>query len=161
MTGALWRPAFVAALFALHPLHVESVAWVSERKDVLSAFFGLLTLIFYTNYAQTGAGNSKKKKSAYLLALLCFALGLMSKPMLVTWPFVLLLLDVWPLKRFTIGDLRFTISKFVPEKIPFFALSAISCVITFIVQKKGGAVETLQGMSVAVRAENAIVSYAR
>ncbi len=161
LTGATWRPAFVAVWFALHPLHVESVAWVSERKDVLSAFFGLLTLIFYARYVETDARNSKKKTAPYAVALLFFALGLLSKPMLVTWPFVMLLLDVWPLKRFPTGDWRLAMGKMVREKIPFFALSAASCVITFVAQKKGGAVGSLQGLSLEVRGENAIVAYAR
>jgi len=111
LTGALWRSAFVAALFALHPLHVESVAWISERKDVLSACFGLLTLLFYARYAGKrsipgSSASSRKDVRAfdpstfnYLWALVFFALGLMSKPMLVTLPFVMLLLDWWPLRR--------------------------------------------------------------
>ena len=110
MTGAVWRSAFVAALFALHPTHVESVAWVSERKDVLSTFFCLLTLLAYAIYA-AGIRSSKDKGrpgAHYGLALICFVLGLMSKPMLVTLPFVLLLLDYWPLDR--IADWRFTSS---------------------------------------------------
>src|SRR5437667_5707189 len=94
MTGTLWQSAFVAALFAIHPLHVESVAWISERKDVLSAVFFMLTLSAYTRYVHTLA------LGWYLLVLLVFALGLMSKPMLVTVPFLFLLLDYWPLKRF-------------------------------------------------------------
>ena len=93
MTGALWQSGFVAALFALHPLHVESVAWVAERKDLLSALFGLLVLWFYTRYVQF------PKISRYLPVLLFFILGLMAKPMLVTLPFLLLLLDFWPLRR--------------------------------------------------------------
>ena len=94
MTGRIWQSAFIAAVFALHPLHVESVAWVSERKDVLSAFFFLLTLWSYLGYV------NQQTTGRYLLVLLFFTLGLMSKPMLVTLPFVLLLLDVWPLGRF-------------------------------------------------------------
>jgi len=94
MTGAVWRSAFVAALFALHPLHVESVAWVSERKDVLSTFFWALAVLAYARYAARPAGPR------YLPVLVCFALGLMAKPMVVTLPFLLLLLDFWPLKRF-------------------------------------------------------------
>src|SRR5580765_3846710 len=118
LTGALWRSAFVALIFALHPLRVESVAWIAERKDVLSGFFGLLALWAYTRHVtgdgcQVSGGTSpdsrfqiSKSKIFYGLALFFFALGLMSKPMLVTWPFVLLLLDYWPLKRFTIYDLQ-------------------------------------------------------
>jgi 4-amino-4-deoxy-L-arabinose transferase-like glycosyltransferase len=100
ITGALWRSALVAALFALHPLHVESVAWVSERKDVLSAFFFMLTLLAYAKHVEQSKVQSPKPKVWYGLALVCFTLGLMSKPMLVTLPFVLLLLDYWPLRRF-------------------------------------------------------------
>lgn len=94
MTGALWKSAFVAALFALHPLHVESVAWIAERKDVLSTFFGMLTILAYIRYVK------KRNIFRYFLVLILLSLGLMAKPMLVTLPFVLLLLDFWPLKRF-------------------------------------------------------------
>jgi hypothetical protein len=104
MTGAMWPSAFVAALFACHPAHVESVAWVSERKDVLSAFFWLLTMLMYSRYAEESKVQSPKSKVFYCFTLICFALGLMAKPMLVTLPFVLLLLDYWPLGR--IYDLR-------------------------------------------------------
>src|SRR5205823_7433164 len=99
MTDGLWQSAFVASLFAIHPLHVESVAWISERKDVLSALFFMLTLLSYVHYARAHS------LAAYLLSLLFFALGLMSKPMLVTVPFVLLLLDYWPLERFGVARL--------------------------------------------------------
>ncbi|MGB8370151.1 MAG: tetratricopeptide repeat protein [Limisphaerales bacterium] len=169
-----WRSAFVAALFALHPLHVESVAWISERKDVLSTFFGLLALWAYARFVQKSEVRSQKSEvenqgsglrpptsGYYWLALLFFALGLMSKPMLVTLPLVMLLLDWWPLKRFTIYDLRFTILRLAREKIPFFVLSAISCVVTFIAQQKGGAVTKLAGISMTGRVANAFVSYAR
>ncbi len=108
LTGATWRSALVAALFAWHPLHVESVAWVSERKDVLSTFFWLLTMFAYAKYANESKIQGPRSKVYYGLALLCFALGLMSKPMVVTLPFVLLLLDYWPLGEFTLYDLRFT-----------------------------------------------------
>src|SRR5208282_4805033 len=96
MTGASWRSLFVAALFAVHPLHVESVAWVAERKDVLSTCFGLLTLIFYVRYVEQFKIQNSKFKIDYGLALFFFACGLLSKPMLVTLPFVMLLLDYWP-----------------------------------------------------------------
>ncbi len=155
--AATRRSAFVAVLFALHPLHVESVAWVSERKDVLSAFFGLLSLLFYARYAEKsavqpvapkpGEGGSPRSTVFYGLALVCFALGLMSKAMLVTWPFVMLLLDYWPLKRFTIYDLRFTIFRLVFEKIPFFVLAAAASVVTFAVQHSAGAVTPLAEIS--------------
>ena len=250
MTGALWRSALVAALFALHPLHVESVAWVSERKDVLSGFFFLLTLWAYSAYVSSVGGRGAGEKSEilppsgtkseipqsgtkpeirspdsatahrgpraadyglqttqralsishlpssishlpsaifYLLALLLFALGLMSKPMLVTLPFVLLLLDYWPLGR--VSGVRCQVSeeagrarphasaplnhptnpvrrpslaqalRLVLEKLPFLALSAASSVITFVVQRKGGAVST--SLSAGERIANALVSYLR
>jgi tetratricopeptide (TPR) repeat protein len=148
LTTAVWRSAFLAALFALHPLHVESVAWIAERKDVLSAFFALLALLSYAHYAKD------RNPRSYWCALIFFALGLMAKPMLVTLPFILLLLDWWPLQRLRA-------SRPVLEKIPFFVLSAISCVITFVVQQKGGAVAALVKFSVAGRIENSFVSYAR
>jgi tetratricopeptide (TPR) repeat protein len=169
LTAATWRSALVAALFALHPLHVESVAWISERKDVLSTFFGLLALLFYAGYAQKRSRVESRESGApteslaldprpstfdYSLALLFFTLGLMSKPMLVTLPFVMLLLDYWPLKRFTILHL-------VWEKIPFFLLSAVSCWVTFLVQQKVGAVVALTRFSLSARIGNAFVSYAR
>jgi Flp pilus assembly protein TadD len=173
LTRATWRSAFVAALFALHPLHVESVAWISERKDVLSTFFGLLALWAYACYAQ-GTGNREQEGKTsniqhptsnaqwcYWSAVFFFGLGLMSKPMLVTLPFLMLLLDYWPLKRFTIYDLRFTILRLVWEKIPFFLLSTISCVVTFIAQQKGGAVVKLARIPMTGRIENAFVSYAQ
>src|SRR5580704_1811459 len=106
-TGALWRSAFVAALFGWHPLHVESVAWVAERKDVLSTFFFFLTLLAYTRYTGELKIKTSNYKLYYGLALVCFALGLLSKPMLVSLPIMLLLLDYWPLRR--IYDLRFAI----------------------------------------------------
>jgi Flp pilus assembly protein TadD len=159
LTAATWRSAFVAALFALHPLHVESVAWISERKDVLSTFFALLSLWAYAGHAQKFKSPGAKLQPAFAslnfwLSLFFFALALMSKPMLVTMPFVLLLLDWWPLQR------TFNLGLFL-EKIPFFALSIISCVVTFIVQQKGGAVETFERFSLTGRVENAFVSYAR
>jgi protein O-mannosyl-transferase len=162
LTAAVWRSAFVAALFALHPLHVESVAWISERKDVLSAFFALLALLSYARFVEESKVQSPKSKVFYVLALFAFACGLMAKPMLVTLPFVMLLLDWWPLQRisnpgFQIANLR----RLLLEKIPFFVLSVISCVVTFIVQKKSGAVATLTGFSMPSRIENTFVSYAR
>ncbi len=157
LTAATWRSAIVAALFALHPLHVESVAWVAERKDVLSTCFGLLALLFYSRHVTSSIASPVTRHSSlfYWLALLLFALGLMCKPMLVTLPLVMLLLDYWPLKR--ISDLR----RLLLEKIPFFALSAASCVVTFIAQQKGGAIASLVKVPMADRLENAFVSYAR
>lgn len=155
LTGSVWRSFMVAALFGWHPLHVESVAWVSERKDVLSCCFGLLSLIFYVHFARSKIGNLKSETRNYLLALGCFALGLMSKPMLVTWPFVLLLLDYWPLKR--ISDLK----PLLLEKTPFFSLSAIVSIVTYHVQKQGGSLGMAENLPLAARAGNAIVSYYR
>jgi Tfp pilus assembly protein PilF len=243
LTGALWRSALVAALFALHPLHVESVAWVAERKDVLSAFFFMLTLWAYCCYAEGRAQKSEGRRPKaerrpkpearnpkpeaggpstlrssvhppqcyggratedgwplshlpssifYLLSLSLFALGLMSKPMLVTVPFVLLLLDYWPLGRMQNAECRMQnvappdtphASRLTPhasrltaqsqianrksqiifplilEKLPFFALSASSCIITFLAQKTGGAVNSFAMLSLDARLANAAVAY--
>jgi len=140
MTGEYWKSAFVAALFAVHPLHVESVAWVAERKDVLSTFFWMLTMWAYFRY------TIRPRVTAYLPALLFFALGLLAKPMLVTLPFVLLLMDYWPLGRMdgsrraeagprgTVPSPGF--GHLVSEKVPFLILSAASCVMTFIAQSQ-------------------------
>ena len=137
MTHALWPSAFVAALFALHPLHVESVAWVAERKDVLSTFFWMLTMWAYVRFVR------RPKIAGYLLVVVFFALGLMSKPMLVTLPFVLLLLDYWPLDRLNPkhpkAGTKYSLSYLLIEKIPLFAMVLASCVVTFIVQEKGRA----------------------
>jgi Flp pilus assembly protein TadD len=164
LTGVTWRSVAVAALFAVHPLRVESVAWVAERKDVLSGFFGLLALIFYARYVRSlrPVFNRKAAIGNYLLALLFLALGLMSKPMLVTWPFVLLLLDWWPLNR--VPDFRFPISdlkRLLVEKIPFFALAAVLSYVTFVVQKQGGALPVGETLPLGARAGNALVSYCR
>ena len=153
MTGALWRSAMVAALFAVHPLHVESVAWISERKDVLSAFFGFLTLLAYTEYVK------RPGWMRYGAALLLFTLGLMSKPMVVTLPFLMLLLDYWPLNRYVNeGSLR-RFAVLTKEKLPFFLLSAASCVVTMIAQERGGAMDALESYSFGVRLANAMVAY--
>jgi Flp pilus assembly protein TadD len=168
LTTTTWRSALAAAFFALHPIHVESVAWVSERKDVLSAFFGLISLLCYTHYAQNRSGVEGRKSKAipaldprFILAWFSFALGLMSKPMLVTLPLVMLLLDYWPLARVPGGPGRLTSARLVLEKVPFLVLSAVSCVVTFVVQQKGGAVVTLVKIPLTGRIENAFVSYAR
>jgi hypothetical protein len=161
LTGAIWRSFFVAALFAWHPLHVESVAWASERKDVLSAFFWMLALLAYAQFAGLSKIQNPKSKAFYILALFLFACGLMSKPMVVTLPFVLLLLDFWPLQRFTIYDLRFTIWRLISEKIPFFALSAAASVVTFLVQKAGGATLAFGVLPLHARIENALLGYVR
>ncbi len=214
MTGTHWRSGFVAALFALHPLHVESVAWASERKDVLSTFFFMLTLWAYARYVQETEVRSRQvsrpsppsllpspqgkvepspaniaKGSSisgfYLLALLLFALGLMSKPMLVTLPFVLLLLDFWPLCRFQLS----TFDSSAPgdgcgvnapnparagqgaqpptrprlplllEKLPFFALTVASSAVTFLVQRKTGTVATVDALPLDVRFDNVLTAY--
>jgi Flp pilus assembly protein TadD len=170
VTHTLWRSAFVAALFALHPMHVESVAWVAERKDMLSTFFFLLTLGAYHAYANSQVQSSKSKvqnpKSKetiqshhssfwYCLALIFFALGLLSKPMLVTTPFVLLLLDFWPLCRFQ----PFEIKNLVFEKLPFFALATTSSVVTYLVQEHGGAVAAISVLPLSQRIPNALLSY--
>ena len=155
MTGAHFRSALVAALFGLHPLHVESVAWISERKDVLSGLFFFLTIRAYARYVEEFKVQNSKCKVSYAAALVFFALGLMSKPMLVTVPFVLLLLDLWPLRRLNSPALP----RLLLEKIPFFALAVGSCVVTFLVQRKGGAVSA--SISQGARISNALVSYAR
>src|SRR5213596_710729 len=147
-TGAKWRGALVAALFALHPLHVESVAWISERKDVLSTLFWMLTLLVYTDYAKTG------RISHYFFALLLFGIGLMAKPMLVSLPFVLLLLDYWPLGRFAAGR---TFCLLI-EKLPFLAFSIASSAVTLFAQQRGHAMISLDMAPIFVRAQNATIA---
>ena len=177
LTGARWRSAFVAALFALHPLHVESVAWVSERKDVLSTLFFLLTLWAYARYAEKSRVQSLKSTAPerehawpyYALTLVCFALGLMSKPMLVTVPFVLLLLDYWPLRRFNHPPIHHSTNpsphsptlRLVVEKLPLFALAVAMSCITLVAQEHSGAVAELSVLPLHTRIANAFVSYAR
>jgi len=153
MTGALWRSAFVSAVFAVHPLHVESVAWIAERKDVLSAFFFMLTLLAYSRYARAPSTGR------YLTVVLVVALGLMSKPMLVTLPFVLLLLDYWPLERFKAGKSKTErrLSQLILEKIPLIALAAASSIVTFMAQR--GAIGWTEQLPVSARISNALVSY--
>jgi tetratricopeptide (TPR) repeat protein len=151
MTKGFWQSAFVAGLFALHPLHVESVAWVAERKDVLSTMFWLLTMIAYAWYAE------RPSAGRYIVALVLFVLGLLSKPMLVTLPLVLLLLDYWPLARF--GRPGLTVRNLLLEKTPFVFFSVVSSVITFLVQQKGGAVLPVYIIPIKGRITNAICSY--
>jgi Tfp pilus assembly protein PilF len=170
MTGAVWRSGLVAALFALHPLHVESVAWAAERKDVLSALFWLLTMLAYVHYVHRPGGKR------YLLILVPFSLGLMAKPMLVTLPFILLLLDYWPLNRFqqrattdsvvdqplgfkSSGDGKPPILKAVMEKAVLFVMSLLSCFVTLVAQQKAGAVSTLEVVPFTIRISNALVSF--
>ena len=201
-TQAQWRSAVVAALFALHPLHVESVAWISERKDVLSTFFGLFSLLAYVRYVKDsqahktvikskgeaseseisdslapsgGEGRGEgvlrnpgeialgNQRKAYAFALLFFTLSLLAKPMLVTLPFVMLLLDFWPLQRMENAGWRSFLPpqfrKLVWEKWPAFALAAASSVITFFAQKTGGAVQSMEHFPLSWRVTNAIISY--
>ncbi len=129
MTGEIWKSAFVAAFFALHPLHVESVAWVSERKDVLSAFFWMLTLCLYVFYTE------KQSAKRYLLVLFSFVLALLSKPMVITLPLIMMLLDYWPLKRFESQKGNGLLWQ-IKEKWPLFVLSAVFTAITFVAQQK-------------------------
>jgi Flp pilus assembly protein TadD len=168
MTGMLWRSFFVAACFGLHPLRVESVAWVSERKDVLSMFFFLLALWAYARFVEarrvaarplshSSAVDRNQGTRFYLLVLVFLALGLMSKPMLVTTPFVLLLLDYWPLERYK----RSTWTSLIVEKIPLLILAIGSCALTFISQKIGGAMEPTTDVIIKLRVENALISYVR
>ncbi|MFN7139674.1 MAG: tetratricopeptide repeat protein, partial [Limisphaerales bacterium] len=182
MTGFFWRAAFIAALFALHPLRVESVAWVSERKDVLSTFFGLISIGLYARYARTSiqCSVSSLQKcvspcwAAYSLALVFFGFSLMSKPMLVTLPFLLLLLDFWPLGRATSASDQSkkgadrtgywklnteNLPRLLLEKVPYFALVIASSVATFLVQKEGGAVSG--ALDLNARIANAFISYCR
>ncbi len=181
MTGRTGAAALVAALFAWHPLHVESVAWIAERKDVLSTFFALLSLLAYAKYAAAARANKTeargqrsevRTRTYYAASLLGFALGLMAKPMLVTLPFAMLLLDFWPLKRVANGQLQVAGRepgqpppasgnwRLVREKWPFFLLTAISCVVTFFAQHQGEAVVSLAKVSLRYRLENAPVAVA-
>ncbi|MDB6021833.1 MAG: Tetratricopeptide 2 repeat protein [Pedosphaera sp.] len=158
LTGAVWRSALVAALFAWHPMHVESVAWVAERKDVLSTFFWMLTLLAFQQFKF----HSLRFKVWYGLALVFFILGLLAKPMLVTLPFVLLLVDFWTAElKQTMPVSRLPWKRLLLEKIPFFALAAISCLVTFIAQRLGGAVVSMEKLPFGERLANAIVSYVR
>ena len=168
MTGARWRSAFVAGIFALHPLQVESVAWVTERKDVLSTLFWMLTLLAYLRYAE------RPRTTGYFAVLTAFSLGLMAKPMLVTLPFVLFLLDFWPLHRLGPSARlpvtkpeksgksilpRTTLSSLLWEKVPFLALAATAGVLAYFTQDIGGAVRTLKGWPLNLRIANVLVSY--
>jgi len=191
LTGAFWRSALVAALFAVHPLHVESVAWISERKDLLCVFFGLLSLIAYVRYAalasdtpsSRGPGEAPRLKEVgsivtragqhrwlwYALSLLLFAFGLMSKPMVVTFPFLMLLFDWWPLRRIPLfvsrdeskvksADLKSRVCRVIVEKLPFFIMGGASCLVTFLAQS-GGAVVALAALPLSGRLANAVVAY--
>jgi protein O-mannosyl-transferase len=154
LTGALGPSAAVAALFALHPLHVESVAWAAERKDVLSTFFWLLTTWMYARYTEKPGGKR------YGLIMLFFTLGLLSKQMLVTLPFTLLLLDYWPLGRIGGGGQKqVRISSLILEKLPLFALALMAGLIVFLVQQRSGVLYSLTPFPLQIRLENALVSY--
>jgi len=153
MTDSLLRSAFVSAVFAVHPLHVESVAWIAERKDVLSAVFFMLSLLAYLHYTRAPS------MGRYLAVALVIAFGLMSKPMLVTLPFVLLLLDYWPLGRFEAPKSKtgHQLSRLVLEKIPLITLSAVSSIVTFLAQR--GAIGWTEQLPVSERITNAFVAY--
>jgi tetratricopeptide (TPR) repeat protein len=162
MTGNVWQSGFIAGMFALHPLHVESVAWVSQRKDVLSMFFWMLALWGYARYSE----HPQIKR--YLPVMGFFVMGLMAKPMVVTLPFVLLLLDYWPLKRIRFNNLkrdtaisarRPSAGFLILEKAPLFILTLASCFITYFAQAKGGAVGSSEIHPLFVRVVNAFVSY--
>ena len=167
LTGATWRSAIVAGIFAWHPQHVESVAWIAERKDVLFMFFMLLALLCYAQYARAAVKNPKpedwkqqaivtrRRQLYYNLALGFFILSFMSKAMVVTLPILLLLLDVWPLKRFTSSNFR----ALLEEKAPFFALMFLFCALTVWVQARHGAVMAFKETGPTGRFENAILSY--
>jgi hypothetical protein len=166
MTGSYWKSFFVAALFALHPLHVESVAWISERKDVLSTLFWMLAILLYVLYVKHPTWLR------YLSATCAFALGILSKPMVITLPLVLLLLDYWPLGRISLGkngppaesglfsrEQRVQMRRLLVEKTPFFALSIASCIMTLRAQWEGGTVAYLREVPVLFRFGNAMVAY--
>ncbi|MAE61787.1 MAG: hypothetical protein CMJ49_10590 [Planctomycetaceae bacterium] len=175
MTGRFWPSTFVATMFAVHPLHVESVAWIAERKDLLSTLFGFLVILMY--HAYTARGGAWR----YVVMCALFALGLMAKPMLVTWPFVLLLLDVWPLKRMRVPKFlgmdavqssdapdrpstpMRSIRYLILEKIPLLAMTVALAVVTVLAQHGGGAMggEGADGPTFIERGTNAIVSYVR
>jgi len=168
-TGKYWQSLFVAALFALHPLHIESVAWIAERKDLISTFFMLVTLIFYGRFVR------RSGPLLYVLSIIAYALGLMSKPMLVTLPFVMLLWDFWPLGRLPFKKQRTengphvlhtnyplaTPLRLVLEKIPFFILTLASCIVTYAAQNKSGAVAEARFSPLLFRIINALLSYVR
>ncbi|MEW6682265.1 MAG: tetratricopeptide repeat protein [Nitrospirota bacterium] len=154
MTGAFWRSAAVAALFALHPLHVESVAWVAERKDVLSALFWMLAMAAYVRYVRD------PRAARYALVALALLLGLLAKPMVVTLPFVLLLLDYWPLERLGRSSISWaTVRPLIWEKIPLFALALTVSAATLYAQRAGGNVADVEHLSLATRVSNTFVAY--
>ena len=183
MTGSIWRSFFVAALFGWHPLRVESVAWAAERKDVLSTCFWLLTMLAYTRFVRESKVQSPKSKVFYALSLVLFLAGLMSKPMVVTLPFVLLLVDFWPLRRcrcWGAGENSASevdrkrppsdsategpsacARRLIREKLPFFALTLLASVMTYVAQNSGGAVRSWVELPLGVRCTNAVMSCLR
>ena len=153
LTGAVVQSAFVAALFAVHPLHVESVAWIAERKDVLSGCFWMLTLLLYARYVERpGWGR-------YFLVLLSLILGLAAKPMVVTLPVILFLLDVWPCRRLTVENRRRNWQLVVGEKIPMLLLGAVAGIVTLVAEQQVGALKTFEEFSLSSRLANALVAY--
>ena len=159
MTGAIWRSAFLAALFALHPLRVESVAWIAERKDVLSMFFGLASLYAYVFYTESF------KLSRYFLCLILFSLSLMSKPTMVTLPFVMMLLDYWPLQRRQKAmdgqsNRLPSIKRLLGEKVPFILLAFIISSLTLWAHHQGHMIVSWEQLPLSVRLQNAVISYA-
>jgi len=161
-TGSLWRSSFVAALFALHPLHVESVAWVAERKDVLCAFFGFFSLLLYSEYV------TRRKPALYFLSLLSFIFGLLSKPMLVTLPVIMLLMDYWPLDRYSHevqgqGMKHFSAKALllIKDKLIFIFCSIMSAAITIYVQGTSGAIRSFDVIPFGNRVENALIAYVK
>lgn len=153
LTGRVWRSAFVAALFAVHPLHVESVAWLSERKDLLSTFFGFLAIWAYVRYTR------KQSRNWYVATLIFLTGSLLSKQMFVTLPLVFLLLDYWPLERFGTSPSREKWRRLVSEKMPMFAIAAAFCIVALLAQHRGGAVRNLEDFPPFIRIENALVAY--
>ncbi len=166
MTHNMWKSALVAALFAFHPLHVESVAWISERKDVLSAFFWFLTMGAYVRYTE------RPSVVNYFLIVTSFSLGLMAKPMLVTLPFILILLDIWPLRRLSVpfsrsnktlpdegGGSRVTWLHALMEKLPLLFLTLMSCIITYYAQMSWRAMPSMEALSISTRLANALIAY--
>ncbi len=178
LTGLLWQSAFVAAMFALHPMHVESVAWAAERKDVLSALFGFLALLFYVEYKRCAARivliDSRRKTSAtlYFLSLICYTLGLLSKPILVTFPAVMLLIDYWlAVNSFApetnyhasaqTSDSRKSLCSLLYEKVPFIILSVVFSIMTIYSQNKMGALHDLKALPMLLRTEIVTTSYVK
>jgi protein O-mannosyl-transferase len=175
MTGATWRSLLVALLFGIHPLHVESVAWAAERKDTLSTLFWMLSLLAYVRYVELSQAQSPKAKAFYLLTLLAFVFGLMSKPMIVTLPCIMLLLDWWPLGRMQNAECRrqnaappdthhaprTTLLRLLREKVPFFAFGLLISAVTVYTQRECGELSPLSDLTISARIINATVSYGR